>query len=83
MFKAHNFDSGDDQEVLVFVDGIKVAVEAFRVQVETLRPEKSETSKIQVDDYCSEVMNIGEYAQFCTAVQMNKAIIHFDLSPAS
>ena len=31
-------------------------------------------SKVAIDDYGGEVMKIGEYAQFCATVQMNKAI---------
>ncbi len=74
MFEAHNTESIEGEEVLVFVDGGKVAVEAFHALVETKRPDLSEVSRIQAEDCDGEIMTIGEYAQFCTTIQMNKAI---------
>ena len=74
MFEAHNLESVMGEEVLVLVDGGEQEVKAFRALVETKRPERAEVSKVAVDDYGGEVMKIGEYAQFCATVQMNKAI---------
>ena len=71
MFEAHNIE-GD--EVLVFVDGDEETVKAFRTLAETKRPARSEVSNIVFDDFEGEVMKIGEYAQFCATVQLNKAI---------
>ena len=74
MFEAHNTESDDGQEVLVFADGEDKAVEAFRALVKIKRPARSEVSNIAFEDFDGEIMRIGEYAQFCSIVQLNKAI---------
>jgi len=74
MFEAHNTENSDGQEVLVFADGEDKAVEAFRALVKTKRPARSEVSNIAFEDFDGEIMRIGEYAQFCSTVQLNKAI---------
>jgi len=74
MFEAHNTESDGSQEVQVFVDGEEIAVEAFRSLVETKRPARSEVSNITFEDFDGEIMRIGEYAQFCSTVRLNKAI---------
>jgi len=74
MFEAHNTESDGNQEVQVFVDGEERAVEAFCPLVETKRPARSEVSNITFEDFDGEIMRIGEYAQFCSTVQLNKAI---------
>ncbi|TFH53840.1 MAG: hypothetical protein E4G89_00710 [Methanothrix sp.] len=74
MFEAHNTESGEGDEIQVFVDGDEETVKAFRTLAETKRPARSEVSNIVFDDFEGEVMKIGEYAQFCTTVQLNKAI---------
>jgi acylphosphatase len=74
MFEAHNIEGRDGKEVLVLVDGNEEAIKAFRALVETKRPVHAEVSNIVFDDFDGEVMKIGEYAQFCTTVQLNKAI---------
>lgn len=42
--------------------------------VETSRPDRAEVSKISYEDYDGEIWPISEYSQFCTNLQMNKAI---------
>jgi len=74
MFEAHNTVSDEMDEVLVFVDGDEQVVNAFRALVETKRPVHSEVSNIVFDDFEGEIMRIGEYAQFCSTFQLNKAI---------
>ena len=74
MFEAHNIEESVGEAVLVFVDGNEEAIKAFRALVETKHPVHSEVSNIVFDDFDGEVMKIGEYAQFCTTVQLNKAI---------
>jgi acylphosphatase len=74
MFEAHNTESNEGDEVLVFVDGDEEAIKGFRALVKTKRPDRSEISNIVFDDLEGEVMKIGEYAQFCSTVQLNKAI---------
>jgi acylphosphatase len=74
MFEAHNIESNEGDEVLVFLDGDEETVKAFRTLAETKRPARSEVSSIAFDDYDGDVMKIGEFAQFCSIVQLNKAI---------
>jgi acylphosphatase len=74
MFEAQNVDSDGVDAVLVLVDGGEREIDAFRKQAETKRPERAEVSRVVVEDYDGDVMRIAEYAQFCAAVQMNKAI---------
>jgi acylphosphatase len=74
MFEAHNIESNEGDEVLVFLDGDEETVKAFRTLAETKRPARAEVSNIVIDDFEGEVMKIGEYAQFCSTVQLNKAI---------
>jgi acylphosphatase len=74
MFEAHNTESCEGEEVLVFVDGDEEAIKAFSALVETKRPSRSKVSNIVFDGFEGEVMKIGEYAQFCSTVQLNKAI---------
>ena len=74
MFEAHNIESSEGEEVLIFADGDDEALKAFRALVETKRPAHSKVSNIVFDDFDGEVMKIGEYAQFCATVQLNKAI---------
>jgi acylphosphatase len=74
MFEAHNAEGDGDQEVLVFVDGEDKAIEAFRALVKTKRPARSEVSNIAFEGFDGEIMRIGEYAHFCSTVQLNKAI---------
>jgi len=74
MFEAHNTESDSNQEVLVFVDGEDKAVEAFCALAKTKRPARSESSNIAFEEFDGDIMKIGEYAQFCSTVQLNKAI---------
>ena len=73
-FEAHNTKGNEGGEVLVFADGDEAAIKAFRAQVETERPAQSEVSNIVFEDFEGVVMRIGEYAQFCATIQLNKAI---------
>jgi acylphosphatase len=73
-FHARNRMSGEEQEVIVLVEGDEEAIEDFGKLVETKKPEHSKVSNIVFQDYEGDVMRAGEYAQVCTALQMNKAI---------
>ena len=66
--------SSEGQAVMAFADGDEEAIKAFCAQIETERPARSEVSNIVFDDFQGEVMRIGEYAQFCATIQLNKAI---------
>jgi acylphosphatase len=74
MFEAHNTKSSEGEEVLLFADGDEAAIKAFCNQIKTERPAHAEVSNIVFDDFEGDVMKIGEYAQFCATVQLNKAI---------
>ena len=74
MFEAHNTESTEGEVVLVFVDGVEDAVKGFLALVRSKRPARSEVSGIFSDGFEGEVMKIGEYAQFCSTVQLKKAI---------
>jgi acylphosphatase len=74
MFEAHNIEGNEGDEVLVFLDGEEETVKAFRTLAGTKRPARSEVSSIAFEDYDGDVMKIGEFAQFCSIVQLDKAI---------
>ncbi len=73
-FQARNRMSGMVQEVIAFVEGDEEAVAEFKALVKSQKPEHSEVSDATFEEHEGEVMRAGEYAQVCTAVQMNKAI---------
>lgn len=73
-FQARNRMNGKDQEVVALVEGDDEAIADFKVLVESQKPENSEVSDIAFEDYDSDVMRVGEYAQVCSAQQLNKAI---------
>jgi acylphosphatase len=73
-FHARNRLSGKTQEVIALVEGDEEAVADFGKLVETQKPEHSETSNITFEEYDGDIMKTGEYAQVCSALQLNKAI---------
>ncbi|MDM7940457.1 MAG: acylphosphatase [Methanothrix sp.] len=73
-FSAHNRMSGDVQEVMAMVEGDEGTINDFAELIETKRPEHAEVSSICFEEYNGNVMRAGEYAQVCTALQLNKAI---------
>ena len=73
-FHARNRLSGETQQVIALVEGDEEAIADFGKLVETQKPEHSEVSNIAFEDYEGDVMKTGEYAQVCSALQLNKAI---------
>ncbi len=73
-FHARNRMSGEEQEVIALVEGDEEAIADFGKLVETRKPEHSTVSNIAFEDYVGDIMKSGEYAQVCTALQLNKAI---------
>lgn len=73
-FRARNGMNGKEQEVIALVEGDEGAIADFRRLIEVQKPERSEISNIVFKDYEGDVMRAGEYAQICTALQLNKAI---------
>ena len=73
-FHARNRLSGETQEVIALVEGDEETIAEFGKLVETKKPEHSEVSNIAFEDYEGDVMKASEYAQVCSALQLNKAI---------
>ena len=73
-FHARNRMDGEKQEVLALVEGDEEEIADFKELVETRKPELSEVSSIAFEEYGGDVMGVGDYAQVCTALQINKAI---------
>ena len=73
-FQARNTMSGNEQEVVALVEGDEEAIADFKELIERQKPERSLISNIAFEETDSEVMKTGEYAQVCTAFQLNKAI---------
>ena len=73
-FNARNTMKGNEQQVVALIEGNEDAIEGFKKLAESQRPEHSLVSSIVFEDTNSNVMKTGEYAQVCTAVQLNKAI---------
>jgi acylphosphatase len=74
MFEAHNIEDEQEQQVMVLVDGGEKEVDAFRKLAQEKRPNRAIVSRIVVGTYEGDVMRVGEYAQFCTTIQLDKAI---------
>ena len=73
-FHARNMMSGEEQELVVLVEGDEEAIADLKKLIESQKPEHSLVSNIAFEDYGSDVMRTGDYAQVCTALQLNKAI---------
>jgi acylphosphatase len=73
-FQARNRMNEKEQEVTALVEGDEEAIADFKELLETRKPEHSEVSKVAFENYKGDVMRAGEYAQVCSALQLNKAI---------
>jgi len=73
-FQARNTMSGNEQEVVALVEGNEEAIADFKKLIERQKPERSLVLNIAFEETEDEVMKTGEYAQVCTAFQLNKAI---------
>ncbi len=73
-FHTRNRMNGMEQEVIALVDGDEEAITDFKTMVGAQKPEHAEISNITCVDYEGDVMRTGEYAQVCSAQQLNKAI---------
>ena len=73
-FQARNTVSGNEQEVVALVEGNDEAIADFKELIERQKPERSLVSNIAFEETDSDVMKTGEYAQVCTAFQLNKAV---------
>jgi acylphosphatase len=73
-FHARNKMGEKEQEVIALVEGDEEAIADFKTMVGAQKPEHAEVSNITCVDYEGDVMRTGEYAQVCSAQQLNKAI---------
>ena len=73
-FHARNKMGEKEQEVIALVEGDEEAIADFKAMVGAKKPEHAEVSNITCVDYEGDVMRTGEYAQVCSAQQLNKAI---------
>ena len=73
-FHARNKMGEKEQEVIALVEGDEEAIADFKAMVGAKKPEHAEVSNITCVDYEGVVMRTGEYAQVCSAQQLNKAI---------
>jgi acylphosphatase len=73
-FHARNKMGEKEQEVIALVEGDEEAIADFKTMVGAQKPEHAEVSNISCVDYEGDVMRTGEYAQVCSAQQLNKAI---------
>jgi acylphosphatase len=73
-FQARNTMSGNEQEVVALVEGNEEAIADFKKLIERQKPERCLVSNIAFEETDDVVMKTGEYAQVCTAFQLNKAI---------
>jgi acylphosphatase len=73
-FEARNTMNGNEQEVVALVEGNEEAIADFKKLIERQKPERSLVSHIAFEETDCDVMRTGEYAQVCTAFQLNKAI---------
>jgi acylphosphatase len=73
-FNARNRTENGAQEIIALIEGDEELIEDFKKLVETEKPEQAKTSTIAFENYEGEVMRASEYAQVCSAMQLNKAI---------
>ncbi|WP_336248401.1 acylphosphatase [Methanothrix soehngenii] len=71
---ARNTMKGNEQQVVALIEGNEETIAGFKKLAESQRPEHSLVLSIVFEDTNSNVMKTGEYAQVCTAIQLNKAI---------
>lgn len=74
-FHARNKMGEKDPEVIVLVEGDDESIADFKKMVEIRKPERSQVSSIAFEDYEGDVMKTESYAQICSSIQLNKAIL--------
>jgi acylphosphatase len=74
-FNAINVtDSGKQQQVVVLLEDLPEALDAFKALVNENKPERAMVSKISFEDYPGKVTRLSNFAQALTAGQLLKAI---------
>ena len=73
-YNAYNVMLGEIQAIIVEVDGDENRISQFIDYARDNMPPKAQVSDIKIAPMEGYIMRIGEYAMFCTATQLNKAI---------
>lgn len=73
-FQARNRMGEKEQEVVATIEGDEESIADFGKLVEARKPERAEVSNIAFEDFEGDVMKTENYAQVCSAMQLNKAI---------
>jgi hypothetical protein len=73
-YNAYNINVDEKQAIVVEVNGDENRISQFVDYARNYKPLKAQVSDIKVAPMEGYIMRIGEYAMFCTATQLNKAI---------
>lgn len=73
-FRAFYSMKGDVQAVVALIEGSVEAVEEFKKVVESKKPERALVLSIAFEETDVNIMRIESYAQFYTAVQLNRLL---------
>ena len=73
-FEVYNDDEGEQQIVVVLVEGDEQRITKFYDSAMKVRPQLSRVDDVRSEDYSGDVMPMWQFASINTASQMNKAI---------
>jgi acylphosphatase len=69
---AYWWEDKSSQVVICLVEGDEARIAAFQKFIESHWPVQAEVSSIAWEDYDGDVMRIGEFAQICTCMILQK-----------
>jgi hypothetical protein len=69
---AYWHEEDSSQVVICLVEGDEARITAFKKFIESHKPVKAEVSAITWEDYEGDVMRIGEFAQICTCMVLQR-----------
>ena len=73
-FEVYNDDEGEQQIVVVLVEGDEQRITKFYNSAMKERPLQARVDNVRSEDYPGDVMPLWQFASIITAYQMNKAI---------
>ena len=73
-FEVYNDDEGEQQIVVVLVEGDEQRITKFYNSAMKERPLQARADNVRSEDYHGDVMPLWQFASIITASQMNKAI---------
>ena len=73
-FEVYNDDEGEQQIVVVLVEGDEQRITKFYNSAMKERPLQARVDNVRSEDYPGDVMPLWQFASIITASQMNKAI---------